>query len=123
MFATNAGQTCAHEHDDGHGLAGCAAPACVPCPPPEMLEQVCEGERVWFSDSRITGVICRVAARAEITNRAMDVPAECMMLNKRAQILEAMCTLDDVLRRMQGHQAKKRPLKRAVTAWNLAGAR
>jgi pyruvate kinase len=34
-----------------------------------------------------------------------------------------MRTLDDVLRRMQSHQAKKRPLMRALKSWNLAGPR
>jgi pyruvate kinase len=30
-----------------------------------------------------------------------------------------MRTLDDILRRMQAHQSKKRPLLRALKAWNL----
>jgi pyruvate kinase len=29
-----------------------------------------------------------------------------------------MRTLDDVLRRMQDHQSKKRPLLRALKSWN-----
>lgn len=60
-------------------------------------------------------------SRAEITDAAMGERAECVMLNKGAHILEAMRTLDDVLRRMQSHQAKKRPLMRALKSWNLAG--
>lgn len=64
-----------------------------------------------------------LASRAEITDAAMGERAECVMLNKGAHILEAMRTLDDVLRRMQSHQAKKRPLMRALKSWNLAGAR
>jgi pyruvate kinase len=39
------------------------------------------------------------------------------MLNKGPYILDAMRTLDDILRRMQTHQAKKRPLMRALKAW------
>lgn len=62
-----------------------------------------------------------LASRAEITDAAMGERAECVMLNKGAHILEAMRTLDDVLRRMQSHQAKKRPLMRALKSWNLAG--
>ncbi len=61
-------------------------------------------------------------SRAEITDAAMGERAECVMLNKGPHILEAMRTLDDVLRRMQGHQAKKRPLMRALKSWQL-GAR
>lgn len=56
-------------------------------------------------------------SRAEITDAAMGVRADCVMLNKGPHILEAMRTLDDILRRMQEHQAKKRPLLRALKAW------
>ena len=58
-------------------------------------------------------------SRAEITDAAMGERAECVMLNKGPHILEAMRTLDNVLRRMQGHQAKKRPLLRALASWQL----
>ena len=47
----------------------------------------------------------------------MGVRADCVMLNKGPHILEAMRTLDDILRRMQEHQTKKRPLLRALKAW------
>nr|MCU0966617.1 pyruvate kinase [Burkholderiaceae bacterium] len=56
-------------------------------------------------------------SRAEITDAAMGVRADCVMLNKGAHILEAMRTLDDILRRMQEHQSKKRSLLRALKAW------
>ncbi|HWS26803.1 MAG TPA: hypothetical protein VN259_09570, partial [Xanthomonadales bacterium] len=46
----------------------------------------------------------------------------CVMLNKGPHILGAMRTLDDILRRMQAHQAKKRPLMRALKAWDLPPA-
>jgi pyruvate kinase len=39
------------------------------------------------------------------------------MLNKGPYIREAMHTLSDILRRMQTHQDKKRPLLRALHAW------
>ena len=55
--------------------------------------------------------------RAEITDAAMAERAECVMLNKGPHILQAMCTLDDILRRMQEHQSKKRSLLRALKAW------
>ena len=61
-------------------------------------------------------------SRAEITDAAMGVRADCVMLNKGPHILEAMHTLADILRRMQEHQAKKRPLLRALKAWNLRRA-
>jgi pyruvate kinase len=58
-------------------------------------------------------------SRSEITDAAMSERAECVMLNKGPFILDAMRTLDDILRRMQSHQAKKRPLLRALRAWQL----
>jgi pyruvate kinase len=42
------------------------------------------------------------------------------MLNKGPYITDAIHTLDDILRRMGGHQAKKRPLLRALHAWSGA---
>ncbi len=60
-------------------------------------------------------------SRAEITDAAMGERAECVMLNKGPHILGAMHTLDDVLRRMQGHHSKKRSQMRALRAWKLAG--
>ena len=58
-------------------------------------------------------------SRAEITDAAMGGRAECVMLNKGPHIADAMRMLDDILRRMQLHQSKKRPLLRALKAWNL----
>jgi pyruvate kinase len=61
-------------------------------------------------------------SRAEITDAAMGERAECVMLNKGPFIVDAMRTLDDILKRMQAHQSKKRPLLRALRAWNLPTA-
>lgn len=46
-------------------------------------------------------------SRAEITDAAMSERAECVMLNKGPFILDAMRVLDEILRRMHGHQHKK----------------
>jgi pyruvate kinase len=67
--------------------------------------------------------------RAEITDAAMGVRAECVMLNKGTHILEAMETLNDLLHRMQSHQLKKSALLRRlhwqplfkVKAWHHGG--
>ena len=53
-------------------------------------------------------------SRAEITDAAMGVRAECVMLNKGAHIIEAIRALDDILHRMQSHQQKKRSLLRRL---------
>jgi pyruvate kinase len=62
-----------------------------------------------------------VPSRAEISDASMGVRAECVMLNKGPYIADAICTLDDILRRMAGHQAKKTPLLRALRAWGAQG--
>lgn len=59
-----------------------------------------------------------VPSRAEISDAALGVRAECVMLNKGPFINDAIRTLDDILKRMAGHQAKKRPLLRALRAWS-----
>lgn len=53
-------------------------------------------------------------SRAEITDAAMSERAECVMLNKGPFITEALALLDDILRRMAGHQQKKRPMLRRL---------
>jgi pyruvate kinase len=55
-----------------------------------------------------------VPSRAEITDAAMGERAECVMLNKGPYVVEAVRALDDILRRMQGHQAKKRSILRSL---------
>lgn len=59
-------------------------------------------------------------SRAEISDASMGVRAECVMLNKGPFITDAIRTLDDILRRMASHQAKKAPLLRALRAWTTA---
>jgi pyruvate kinase len=56
-------------------------------------------------------------SRAEITDAAMGERAECVMLNKGPHIEDAIRALDDIVRRMQTHQAKKSPLLRALKSW------
>ncbi len=53
-------------------------------------------------------------SRAEITDAAMGHRAECVMLNKGPYIVEAMQALDDILRRMHGHQSKKQAMLREL---------
>jgi pyruvate kinase len=52
--------------------------------------------------------------RAEVTDAAMGQRAECIMLNKGEHIVGATKALDDILRRMQDHQTKKRSLLRKL---------
>ncbi len=57
-------------------------------------------------------------SRAEVTDAAMSVRAECVMLNKGPHILEAMAALDSILSRMGEHQRKKRSMLRRLTSWD-----
>ena len=62
-------------------------------------------------------------SRAEITDAAMGHRAECVMLNKGPHILSAVRTLDNILRRMQMHQAKKRAMLRELRLAHLPAER
>jgi len=73
---------------------------------------------VWATQVLETLAKTGLPTRAEITDAAMGERAECVMLNKGPHIVDAMRTLDDILRRMQAHQSKKRPLMRALKAWS-----
>jgi pyruvate kinase len=44
----------------------------------------------------------------------MGERAECVMLNKGPYIVKAVALLDDILRRMQAHQDKKRAMLRRL---------
>jgi pyruvate kinase len=55
-----------------------------------------------------------IPSRAEITDAAMSERAECVMLNKGPHIGQAVRVLDDILRRMQSHQSKKRSMLRPL---------
>jgi pyruvate kinase len=61
-------------------------------------------------------------SRAEITDAAMSGRAECVMLNKGPHIVQAVCTLSDILARMQAHQQKKRSLFRKLLVSELENA-
>jgi len=53
-------------------------------------------------------------SRAEISDAALSQRADCVMLNKGPHILAAIRMLDNILRRMQGHQYKKTPRMRKL---------
>ena len=55
-----------------------------------------------------------VPSRSEITDAAAGVRAECVMLNKGPYILKAVRALDDILKRMEGHQQKSRSTLRKL---------
>jgi pyruvate kinase len=59
-------------------------------------------------------------SRAEVTDAAVSGRAECVMLNNGPHVVEAVRFLDDVLRRMQRHQRKKRAMLRKLSISELS---
>lgn len=55
-----------------------------------------------------------VPSRAEVTDAAMSGRAECVMLNRGPNLLQALAFLREVLERMQEHQHKKRAMLRRL---------
>jgi pyruvate kinase len=90
----------------------------------ERLAEVQE-EILWISEAAHIPVIWAtqvletlsktgMPSRAEITDAAMGDRAECVMLNKGPHVVSAVRVLDDILRRMQAHQTKKRSMLREL---------
>jgi pyruvate kinase len=83
----------------------------------EEILWLCEAAHVpviWATQVLETLAKEGVPSRAEVTDAAMAHRAECVMLNKGPYILQAVKVLDDILRRMHGHQAKKRSMLREL---------
>jgi pyruvate kinase len=83
----------------------------------EEILWICEAAHVpviWATQVLETLAKEGLPSRAEITDAAMGHRAECVMLNKGPHMLSAVRTLDDILRRMQTHQAKKRAMLREL---------
>ena len=55
-----------------------------------------------------------IPSRAEISDASTAGRAECVMLNKGPHVVKAVRVLDDILRRMQAHQSKKRSMLRPL---------
>ena len=73
---------------------------------------------IWATQVLETLATTGMSTRAEITDAAMGVRAECVMLNKGPYIVTAIRTLDDILRRMQEHRHKRVALLRQLRAWS-----
>lgn len=84
----------------------------------EELLWLCEAARlpvIWATEVLAHLARDGVATRAEVTDAAMSVRAECVMLNKGPKIDLAAQTLVDILHRMEEHQYKKRSLYRKLS--------
>jgi pyruvate kinase len=84
----------------------------------EEILWMCEAAQIpviWATEVLQHGTKTGRPSRAEITDAAMSQRADCVMLNKGPHILAAIEMLDDILRRMQGHQQKKTPKLRKLS--------
>ena len=78
---------------------------------------LCEASHVpaiWATQVLDTLARTGVPSRAEVTDAAAGVAAECVMLNKGPFVDEAVGVLSDILRRMEKHRYKKRSLFRKL---------
>jgi pyruvate kinase len=83
----------------------------------EEILWICEAAHcpaIWATQVLETLAKQGIPSRAEITDAAMGHRAECVMLNKGPHIEQALRVLDDILRRMEAHQSKKRAMLRAL---------
>jgi pyruvate kinase len=86
----------------------------------ELQEEIlwmCEAAHVpaiWATQVLETLARTGVPSRAEVTDAAASVAAECVMLNKGPFIDEAVRVLSDILGRMEKHHYKKRSLFRKL---------
>lgn len=90
----------------------------------EMQEEIlwlCEAASVpviWATQVLEDLVKDGIPSRGEMTDAAMAVRADCVMLNKGPAIHEGVMLLDRLLTRMEGHILKKTPTLRALKAWS-----
>ena len=83
----------------------------------EEILWICEAAHtpvIWATQVLESLAKTGLPSRAEVTDAAMSERAECVMLNKGPYIREAVKTLDNILRRMQAHQTKKRAMLRPL---------
>jgi len=88
----------------------------------EEILWLCEAAHVpviWATQVLDSMARTGIPSRAEVTDAAMGVRAECVMLNKGPYIVETLRFLGGVLERMQAHHAKKRSMLRRL---RIAGA-
>jgi pyruvate kinase len=83
----------------------------------EEILWICEAAHVpviWATQVLETLNKTGFATRSEITDAAMSVQSECVMLNKGKYIVKTIQTLDDILTRQTGHLNKKRYVMRPL---------
>jgi pyruvate kinase len=87
----------------------------------EMQEEIlwfgeaCHLPVIWATQVLDSVTHTGLATRAEVTDAAMSMRAECVMLNKGPHVGTAVRMLADIIGKMQAHQYKKRSLDRPLS--------
>jgi pyruvate kinase len=81
--------------------------------------EACHLPVVWATQVLDSMAHFGLPTRAEVTDAAMAMRAECVMLNRGPHLPAAVRMLADIVRKMEAHQYKKRSIYRPLT---LAGA-
>jgi len=92
----------------------------------EEILWLCEASHVpaiWATQVLDTLAKTGVPSRAEVTDAAASVAAECVMLNKGPHVRDAVLALVDILRRMERHHYKKRSMFRKLRVSALEDGR
>jgi pyruvate kinase len=85
------------------------------------LGEACHLPVIWATQVLDTVAHFGLPTRAEVTDAAMSMRAECVMLNRGPHVTAATRMLADIIRKMETHQYKKRALYRPLSV--AAGAR
>jgi pyruvate kinase len=83
------------------------------------FSEACHLPVIWATQVLDSATRSGVPTRAEVTDAAMAMRAECVMLGKGPHIATATRMLADIIRRMEAHQFKRRSMMRPLA---LAGA-
>ena len=78
------------------------------------LGEACHLPVIWATQVLDSVAQTGLPTRAEVTDAAMAMRAECVMLNKGPHIAAAVRMLADIIRKMETHQYKKRSLLRQL---------
>jgi pyruvate kinase len=76
--------------------------------------EACHLPVIWATQVLDTVAHSGLPTRAEVTDAAMSMRAECVMLNKGPYIAAATKMLADIIHKMEAHQYKKRSLYRQL---------
>jgi pyruvate kinase len=79
------------------------------------LGEACHLPVIWATEVLDTVAHFGLPTRAEVTDAAMSMRAECVMLNKGPHVSTATRMLADIIRKMEAHQYKKRSLYRPLS--------